>query len=96
MKTFTANETKQNFGQVLDSARTGPVTITKHGRPEFILTSKEDYDDLARAKFERLKSEVQKGIDAFDRGEITTKSVAEIAAEVIRKHQETVGTKAGV
>jgi prevent-host-death family protein len=82
MKTFTANETKQNFGQVLDSARTGPVTITKHGRPEFILTSKEDYDDLARAKFEHLKSEVQKGFDAFDRGEVSKRTLEEIFAEV--------------
>lgn len=88
MKTFTANETKQNFGQVLDSARTAPVTITKHGRPEFILTSREDYEDLARSKFELLRSEVQKGFEAFDRGDVSTKSVAEIAAEVIRKHRK--------
>jgi prevent-host-death family protein len=86
MKTFTANETKQNFGQVLDSARTAPVTITKHGRPEFILTSREDYENLARSKFELLRSEVRKGFDAFDRGDVSTKSVAEIAADVIRKH----------
>jgi prevent-host-death family protein len=95
MKTFTANETKQNFGQVLDSARSGPVTITKHGRPEFILTSKEDYDNLARAKFERLKSEVQKGIDAFDRGEVSTRTFEEILAEVISKHEKTADRKAG-
>lgn len=88
MKTFTANETKQNFGQVLDSARTAPVTITKHGRPEFVLTSSEDYQDLARSKFELLRSEVRKGFDAFDRGDVSTKSVAEIAAEAIRKHHE--------
>ena len=44
MKTVTANTAKQQLGQVLDSARTGPVSITKHGRPAFVLTSKEDYD----------------------------------------------------
>jgi prevent-host-death family protein len=88
MKTFTANETKQNFGQVLDSARTAPVTITKHGRPEFILTSREDYDNLTRSKFDLLRSEVRKGFDAFDRDDISSQSVAEIAAEAIRKHSK--------
>jgi prevent-host-death family protein len=88
MKTFTANETKQNFGQVLDSARTAPVTITKHGRPEFILTSREDYDNLTRSKFDLLRSEVRKGFDAFDRDDISSQSVAEIAAEAIRKHNK--------
>ena len=88
MKTFTANQTKQNFGQVLDTARTGPVTITKHGRPEFVLTSQEDYSSLMDLKKENLRREIQIGIDAFDRGEISTKTVSEIAADAIRIHRE--------
>jgi prevent-host-death family protein len=51
MKTFTANEAKQKLGLVLDTARTGPVTVTKHGRPEFIITTRDDYDNLTRSKF---------------------------------------------
>lgn len=81
MKTFTANETKQNFGQVLDSARTAPVTITKHGRPEFVLTSKEDYDSMEKLKYENLKREVTKGFDALDRSEFSTRTFEEIAEE---------------
>lgn len=81
MKTFTANETKQNFGQVLDSARTAPVTITKHGRPEFVLTSKEDYDSMEKLKYENLKREVTKGFDTLDRGEFSTRTFEEIAEE---------------
>lgn len=82
MKTFTANEAKQKLGQILDSARTGPVTITKHGRPEFVLTSKEDYDSMAEIKYENLKREVQMGIDDLDHGRISTKTFEEILAEV--------------
>ncbi len=87
MKTFTANETKQNFGQVLDTARTGPVTITKHGRPEFILTSNEDYSSLVALKLENLKREIDKGIDDLRQGRISRKSVAEIAAEAKEIHR---------
>lgn len=82
MKTFTANEAKQKLGLVLDTARTGPVTITKHGRPEFVLTSKEDYDSMASLKYDRLKQEVNKGFDALDRGEFSTRTFEEIFDQV--------------
>jgi len=88
MKTFTANEAKQNLGHVLDTARTGPVTITKHGRPEFILTSKEDYDSLLGLKYNHLKQEVQKGFDALDRGEFSTRTIQEIAGEALAIHRK--------
>ncbi len=88
MKTFTANEAKQQLGRVLDTARTGPVTITKHGRPEFVLTSKEDYDLMAKLKYNHLKQEVQKGFDALDRGEFSTRTLEEIAAEAIAIHRK--------
>jgi prevent-host-death family protein len=84
MKTFTANEAKQKLGLVLDTARIGPVTITKHGRPEFVLTSKEDYDLLAGLKYENLKREVAKGFDDLDRGEFSTRTFEEIAEEAFR------------
>ena len=82
MKTFTANETKQQLGRVPDTARTGPVTITKHGRPECVLTSKEDYDSMAELKYKHLKQEVQKDFDALDRGEYSNRTLEEILAQV--------------
>jgi prevent-host-death family protein len=82
METFTANEAKQQLGRVLDTARTGPVTITKHGRPEFVLTSKDNYDSMAQLKYTHLKQEVRKGFDAVDRGEYSTRTFEEILAQV--------------
>jgi prevent-host-death family protein len=88
MKTFTANEAKQQLGRVLDTARSGPVTITKHGRPEFVLTSKDDYDSMAELKYQHLKQEIQKGFDEIDRGEYSTRTLEEIAAEAIEIHRK--------
>ena len=88
MKTVTANIAKQQLGQVLDSALTGPVSITKHGRPAFVLTSKEDYDSLTQIKFEQLKREVQLGFDQLDRGEFSTMSMEEIAAQALEIHRK--------
>ena len=91
MKTFTANEAKHQLGRVLDTARTGPVTITKHGRPEFVLTSKNDYDALTELKYRHLKQEVRMGFDALERGDCSTRTLEEIAVEAIairRKEQD--------
>ncbi len=88
MKTVTANIAKQQLGQVLDSARTGPVSITKHGRPAFVLTSKEDYDSLVELKFEHLKREVQLGFDQLDRGETSKMTMEEVAAQVMAEFKQ--------
>jgi prevent-host-death family protein len=88
MKTVTANIAKQQLGQVLDSARTEPVSITKHGRPAFVLTSKEDYDSLVEFKFEHFKREVQLGFDQLDRGEFSDKTFEQIAAEALDIYRE--------
>lgn len=92
MKTFTANEAKQQLGRVLDIARSGPVCITKHGRPEFVLTSKEDYDSMNVMRYDHLKQEVSKGFDALDRGEFSTRTIEEIAAEAIAIHRKNKAT----
>lgn len=88
MITFSANDAKQQLGHVLDTARTTPVSITKHGRPSFVVTSQEDYENLLKLKFEHLKREVQIGFDALDCGEISKRSIAEIAAEAIGLHAQ--------
>jgi prevent-host-death family protein len=88
MITFTANDAKQQLGHVLDTARTAPVSITKHGRPSFVITSQQDYDLLLKLKFEHFKREVQIGFGALDRGEISNRSIAGIAAEAVEIHKK--------
>ena len=46
MKTMTANEAKQSFGQLLDDARREPVFIEKHKRRTAVVMSSEEYDRL--------------------------------------------------
>ena len=68
MRNMAANEAKARFGELLDTARREPVTIEKHGRPVAVVLSKEDFDDLEKAKLDRLRAEVQVGIDAYAAG----------------------------
>ena len=39
MKSMSAKEAKNGFGLLLDTARAGPVTIEKHGRPVAVVLS---------------------------------------------------------
>jgi len=54
MTTIAANEAKQYFGRILDSAQRGPVLIQKHNRPAAVLLSPQEYERLRginRAEF---------------------------------------------
>jgi len=82
MKNIAAREAKVHFGKLLDRAQRGPVTIEKHGRAVAVIMSTVEYEELERLRFERLKAEVQQGLDELDRGEATTVDEAGLVALV--------------
>ncbi|WP_071796171.1 type II toxin-antitoxin system Phd/YefM family antitoxin [Natronohydrobacter thiooxidans] len=44
MRSFPSSDLKQILGDVLHAASHGPVTITKHNKPRFVLMSIDDYE----------------------------------------------------
>ncbi len=44
MRTFPSTDLKQTLGDVLDAASQGPIAITKHKKPRFVLMSIHDYE----------------------------------------------------
>ena len=68
MQSFSAFDAKQKFGEVMDAALRGPVSITKHGRPAVVITSDEDYRALQQLVRDYLKTEVRKGIEDIEAG----------------------------
>ena len=70
MQRFSAHEAKARFGTLLDTARREPVAIEKHGRAVAVVMSKEDFDELETMKLERLRWEVQQGIDSSSAGDV--------------------------
>ncbi len=46
MKALSAREAKYNFGRLIDTARTEPVVIEKHGRPVVVVLAVEEYEKL--------------------------------------------------
>ncbi len=48
-ETLSATEAVQRFGELVDMARTRPVTIIKHGRPAFVAVGVAQYEKLMEA-----------------------------------------------
>jgi prevent-host-death family protein len=44
MNSISANEAKDSFGRLTDTACTAPVVIDKHGRPVVVVVSVEEYE----------------------------------------------------
>ena len=47
MRTFTAAEAKNKFGEMVDQARSAPVAITKYDRPVLVVMAFEEFERLA-------------------------------------------------
>ena len=46
MKYVSANEAKQSFGQVMETAQREPVIVRKHNRPAAVIISPQEYDRM--------------------------------------------------
>lgn len=88
MITYTANDAKNKFGEVIDAALQHPISITKHNRRSVVIMSDAEYNRLATAQHAHLKAEVKAGFDQLDRGEFSTKTPHEIYEDVRKRHLE--------
>ena len=69
MREIAAREAKNQFGQLLDAAQTGPVRVTKKGRPVGVVMSMQQYQRLRGAAWARLTETMDRlGAEARARG----------------------------
>jgi prevent-host-death family protein len=60
MKSVTALEARNRFGEVLEAAQRQPVSITRNGRPSVVMISAESYARKQRLSRERLRHALQR------------------------------------
>ncbi len=60
MRTVSAIDAKNRFGQLLEAAQREPVTVTKQGRPAAVVLSVEDYERMRGAANARLLESVRR------------------------------------
>jgi prevent-host-death family protein len=61
MRTMTAKDAKNHFGELVMEAQKAPVTIEKNGKPVAVLYSYEDHHHIEQAKLEWLKAAIAEG-----------------------------------
>jgi prevent-host-death family protein len=80
MRTFTTVDLNKQVGEVTEAARKGPVIITHHRKPKFVLMSVEHYERLKggddpRESFtlDTMPDDVREGLlalaDAYEKDE---------------------------
>ncbi|MCX8967313.1 type II toxin-antitoxin system Phd/YefM family antitoxin [Erwinia psidii] len=72
MYSFTANQAKTQFGEMMAKAQREPVSITRNGKPSVVVLSAEDY-----ALFEELKMQDLRRTLAQSDQDIATGNVME-------------------
>lgn len=68
MKTISATQAARNFGQVLDSARRGHITIEKQGRLVTVVYPYDDSQVIEEMKMRDLKQSLEQGLKEFSSG----------------------------
>lgn len=84
MRTMSAKDAKNHFGELLLEAQRAPVTIEKNGKPVAVLLSFEEHEQVEQLKLERLRAMIVEADEAVARGEVyewTDELMAEIRDE---------------
>jgi len=69
MQTFTANEAKTRFGELIDRVQCEPVQITRHNRVVGVMVSAEDYHGMRMFYADQLRRTLQQSAtDAAAKG----------------------------
>ncbi len=91
MEKVTAAEAKQNFGELLDKAQSGPVEITRHGRRVAVMLSAREFEQRQIHKQFEMAERVS-GQDDF----VDDPARAEQIAQKIKKSREQFARGEGI
>jgi len=78
MKSIAAREARNNFGELMDTAQSEPITIEKHGRPSVVVLSAKEYDKI---KLERLRAGLAEGKEQASQGMFSEMTADDIIKE---------------
>jgi len=81
MLTYTANEVKTHFGEMLDKAQREPVRVTRHARVAGILVSPEDYEGMRAFYADRLRSTLDATAEAAGRAGLDQEKLEALLAD---------------
>lgn len=81
MKTITATEAQNNFGDLLMTAQSEPISITRNGKSKGVLVSADDFEKIKKYA---LQAAITAGIESGNAGIL---DMAEIKREARNSKQ---------
>ena len=76
MKSITATQAKNNFGDLLMNAQSTPIAITRNGKEQGVLISAKEYLKL---KQQALQTAISEGLSSGDAGTLDMDSIKVLA-----------------
>lgn len=70
MFSFTANQAKTQFGELLAKAQREPISITKNGKPSVVVMSIEDYQAYEELKLQQLRDRLAHSVAQAEAGRV--------------------------
>jgi len=70
MLSFTANQAKTQFGELITKAQREAVTITKNGRPAVVVIPVEEYEDYEELKLAVLRDKLAHSLAQAKKGQL--------------------------
>ncbi|MEC5342050.1 type II toxin-antitoxin system Phd/YefM family antitoxin [Brenneria populi] len=70
MFSFTANQAKTQFGELLTKAQREPVSITKNGKPSVVVMSVDDYLAYEEIKLQQLRDKLAHSVAQVNAGQV--------------------------
>ncbi|MCL2830452.1 MAG: type II toxin-antitoxin system Phd/YefM family antitoxin [Betaproteobacteria bacterium] len=81
MLSFTANDAKTRFGELLDRVQREPVQITRHNRVVGIVVSPEDYEAMRQFYADRLRGMLASTAQAAAQAGLTEQELGRFLAD---------------
>ena len=81
MKSMTAAEAQNKFGQLIEAAQRRPIAITRHGRPAVVVMSIEDYERRQTHAWDRVMESIKRSQAYAAAAGLTEKKLNKLLAD---------------
>jgi len=81
MQTFTANEAKIRFGELIDRVQREPIQVTRHNRVVGVMVSAEDYHAMREFYADRLRRSLKQSAEEAASKGLTEEKLEQLLAD---------------
>jgi prevent-host-death family protein len=81
MQTFTANEAKTRFGELIDRVQREPIQVTRRNRVVGVMVSAEDYHAMREFYADRLRRNLKQSAEEAAAKGLTDEKLEQLLAD---------------